>query len=113
MNALLVQAKEQILKAAKEPKIRRPVLRILAALLVLQIYFVRELIAAEALFILGFIAVMAVVGICYALGTIGLKTIDLTEAGVRLAVQGTRRSMDVLEEAARNSIRHIPSETTK
>ena len=113
MDKLLVQAKEQILRAVKEPKIRRPVIKGLAVLLVLQIYFVRELIAAEALFVLGFLVVMAVVGICYALGTIGLKSIDLTETGLRMAAQGARRSAEAIEVAARNSIRHLPSETTK
>jgi hypothetical protein len=113
MEKLLLQAKSLILKAAKEPKIRRPLLRGLAVLFILQIYFVRELIVAEALFAVGFIVVMAIVGICYALGTVGLKGIDLTETGLRLAVQGARRSYEVLEVAARDSIRHLPSETTK
>jgi hypothetical protein len=113
MNKLLVQAKELILKAAKEPKVRKPVLQGLAILLILQIYFVRELLVAEALFAVGFVVVMAIVGICYALGTIGLKSIDLTETGFRMAAQGARHSIDVLEVVARNSIRHLPSETTK
>ena len=113
MNKLLQGIKDWSIKAAKEPKIRKPVLRALAVLLILQIYFVRELIVAEALFAVGFIVVMAIVGICYALGTVGLKSIDLTETGMRLAAQGARRSYDVLEVMARNSIRHLPSETTK
>ncbi len=113
MNKLWEQSKCLLLKAAKEPKICKPVLGGLAILLVLQIYFVRELIVAEALFAIGFVVVMAVVGICYALGTIGLKGIDLTETGLRLAAQGARRSFDTLEIVARNNIRHLPSETTK
>lgn len=113
MDKLLGQAKCFLLKAAREPKIRKPVLQVLAVLLILQIYFVRELIVAEALFAVGFVVVTAIVGICYALGTIGLKSIDLTETGMRIAAQGARRSLDVLEIAARNSIRHLPSETTK
>jgi hypothetical protein len=113
MDKLLLEAKSLVLKAAKEPKIRKPVIRGLIVLLVLQIYFVRELLVAEVLFAVGFLAVMAVVGICYALGTVGLKSIDVTETGLRLAVQGARRSFDVLEVVARNSIRHLPSETTK
>ncbi|HEY6466013.1 MAG TPA: hypothetical protein VIY69_08485 [Candidatus Acidoferrales bacterium] len=113
MSKVLEQAKNYILKAAKEPKIRKPVLQALAVLLILQIYFVRELIVAEALFAIGFVVVTAIVGICYALGTVGLKSIDLTETGLRLAAQGARRSYDVLEVAARNSIRHLPSERTK
>ncbi len=113
MNKLLQEVKRLSLKAAQEPKIRKPLLRGLAVLLILQIYFVRELIVAEALFAVGFLVVMAIVGICYALGTAGLKGIDLTETGLRLAAQGARRSYDFLEIAARNSIRHLPSETTK
>jgi hypothetical protein len=113
MNKLLEQAKCLILKAAREPKIRKPFLQVLAVLLILQIYFVRELIVAEALFAIGFVVVAAIVGICYVLGTVGLKSIDLTETGLRLAAQGARHSFDVLEVAARNSIRHLPSETTK
>jgi hypothetical protein len=113
MNKLLLEVRGFLLKAAKEPKIRRPLIKALAVLFILQIYFVRELLVAEALFAIGFIVVMAVVGICYALGTVGLKSIDVTETGLRLAVQGARRSYDVLEVVARNSIRHLPSETTK
>jgi hypothetical protein len=113
MNKLLGQAKELILKGWNEPKIRRPFLRGLAIFLVLQIYFVRELLAAELLFIIGFVVVMAVVGICYALGTIGLKSIDLTETGIRVAAHSARRSYEALEVAARSSIRHLPSETSK
>jgi hypothetical protein len=113
MNKLWEQSKCLLLRAAKEPKIRKPVLRGLAVLLILQIYFVRELIVAEALFAIGFVVVMAIVGICYALGTVGLKGIDLTETGLRLAAQGARRSYDMLEIFARESVRHLPSETTK
>jgi len=113
MNKLWHELKQLSLKAAKEPKIRKPLLRGLAVLLILQIYFVRELIVAEALFAVGFVIVMAIVGICYALGTAGLKGIDLTETGLRLAAQGARRSYDILEVVARNSIRHLPSETAK
>lgn len=113
MNKLWEQSKCLLLKVAKEPRIRKPVLRGLAVLLILQIYFVRELIVAEALFAIGFVVVMAIVGICYALGTVGLKGIDLTETGLRLAAQGARRSYDMLEIFARDSIRHLPSETTK
>lgn len=113
MNKVLEQAKNYIVKAAKEPKIRKPVLQALAVLLILQIYFVRELIVAEALFAIAFVLLAGIVGICYVLGTIGLKGIDLTENGMRLAAQGARRSYDAVEIAARNSIRHLPSETTK
>jgi hypothetical protein len=113
MSKLFTQTKQLALKALTEPKIRRPLLRGLAVVLVLQIYFVRELIAAEALFILGFIALMGVIGICYLLGTLGLKSIDVTETGLRISTQFARHSFEVLEVVARNSIRHLPSETTK
>jgi hypothetical protein len=113
MNRLWEQSKCLLLRAVKEPKIRKPLLKGLAVLLILQIYFVRELIVAEALFAIAFAIVMAIVGICYALGTVGLKGIDLTETGLRLAAQGARRSYDMLEIFARDSIRHLPSETTK
>jgi uncharacterized membrane protein len=113
MNKLWEKSKCLVLKAAKEPKIRKPVLKGLAILLILQIYFVRELIVAEAMFAVGFVVAMTIVGICYALGTVGLKGIDLTETGLRFAAQGARRSYDLLEVFARESVRHLPSETTK
>ena len=113
MNKLWEEFKGILLKAAKEPKIRKPVLRGLAVLLILQIYFVRELIVAEAFFAIGFVVVMAIVGICYALGTLGLKGIDLTETGLRLAAQSARRSYDMLGIFARESVRHLPSESAK
>jgi hypothetical protein len=39
---------------AKQAKVRKPLVLFLAVVLVLQLYFVRELIAAEVLFGLGF-----------------------------------------------------------
>ena len=113
MEKLLGQVKQAAVTALKQPKVRKNLIRGVAVLLVLQVYFVRELIAAEALFVLGFIAVMAIVGICYGLGSLGLKSIDLTETGVRFAGHSARRSYGALEVMARNSIRHLPSETAK
>lgn len=113
MDTILGQLKSLALKVWQQAKVRKGLTRTIVVLLVLQLYFVRELIAAEALFALFFVAVMAVVGICYALGSIGLKSIDATEVGARVAAQSARRSYDMLEMVARNSIRHLPSETAK
>ena len=57
--------------------------RILLALVALQAYFVRELLAALILFSALFVAVAAVVGIFFLLREAGQRTLAWAEAGLR------------------------------
>ena len=81
MNRLLGQLRVFGEAAAKQAKVRKGLVAILAAFLVLQVYFVRELLAAELLFGLLFAVVLVIGGIVYALGMLSERAIDVGEAG--------------------------------
>lgn len=85
----------------------------LAVLVVLQIYFVRELIAAELLFGLLFAVLLVVGGICYVVGVIGERGLDWAEVGVRVLARSARRGYNSLEELSRKSVRHPRSESAQ
>jgi uncharacterized membrane protein len=97
----------------KQPKFRKTFFRVVAALLVLQLYFVRELLAAELLIAVFFVAFMLIAGIVYAFGALGELSIAATETGLRVAAEGTKRGVVALEHISRNSVRHFPTETAK
>jgi hypothetical protein len=97
----------------KQAKARKWFFRAVAAILILQLYFVRELLAAELLITIAFLVFMAIVGICYAIGTLGELGIAATETGLRVAAEGTKRGVSALEQISRNAVRHFPTETAK
>jgi len=107
MTAIWEQLKGYISAAAKNPKIRNRVLTVLAVFLILQIYFVRELLAAELLFGLGFAVLLALGGLFYVVGAIGERGLDFAEAGVRVIAPWARRGYVALEEASRRSFRQV------
>ena len=96
-----------------QAKVRKGLFRLIAAVLILQLYFIRELLAAELLIALVFAVFMAIVGICYAFGALGELGIAATETGLRVAAEGTKRGVAALEHYSRNSVRHFPTETAK
>jgi hypothetical protein len=85
----------------------------LVILVVLQVYFVRELLAAELLFGLLFAALLLLGGICYVVGVIGERGLDWAEAGVRVVAQSARRGYSGLEELSKRSFRHPRSESAQ
>jgi hypothetical protein len=97
----------------KQPKFRKTFFRVVAAVLILQLYFVRELIAAELLIAAFFVVFMLIAGIVYAFGALGELSIAATETGLRVAAEGTKRGVAALEHISRNSVRHFPTETAK
>jgi hypothetical protein len=109
MNRLLGQLKVFGEAAAKQAKVRKGLVAILAAFLVLQVYFVRELLAAELLFGLLFAVVLVIGGIVYALGTLSERAIDVGEAGARVIANSTRRGYVLAEEIGKKSARYINS----
>jgi hypothetical protein len=96
-----------------QAKVRKGFFRVIAALLILQVYFVRELLAAELLIALAFVVFMAIFGIVYAFGTLGELGIAATETGLRVAAEGSKRGAAALEQFGRESVRHFPTETAK
>jgi hypothetical protein len=100
-------------RAIERVKIGKGMLSIAAVVVVLQAYFVRELLAAELLFGVGFAVLFVLGGIAYLLGALGERGLDLAEAGVRVAGVSARRGYSALEEISRKPFRHPRSESAQ
>jgi len=96
---------------AKEGNVRKRLALGLLVLLVLQLYFVRELIAAEVLFGLGFLVLLTLGGIFYLVGAIGERSFDLIEGGARAVAPFARRGYARIEELSKRPFRHLRSES--
>jgi hypothetical protein len=109
------ERKDQILEwvGGIGPKTKKRVIWTAATLFVLQMYFVRELIAAELLFGLLFAAVFLFVAICYVLGTIGVDGLEWTEAGARVVAATARRYYSVAGDISKKPFRHPHSESAR
>jgi hypothetical protein len=111
MKRFVAQLKSLI--ESVNPKTRRRVLWTLAIVVVFQMYFVRELLAAELLFGAMFAVLFALAGICYLLGTAGERGLDWAEVGVRAIAGTARKSYAALEEISKKSFRHPHSESAQ
>lgn len=76
------------------------VVGLLAAFLIVQIYYVRELLAALLLFTVLFLVVAIIVAVAYAIGLAG-------EAGFTYAEPAARHGLEVAEEISRKTF-HRP-----
>jgi hypothetical protein len=85
----------------------------LAIFVVLQLYFVRELLAAELLFGLMFAFMLSLAVLFYAVGTIGVNSLDWAEAGVRVVASSARRTYSAFEEISKKPFRHPHSESAQ
>jgi hypothetical protein len=103
--------KEAAGKLVASPKVRIRTISVLAVVFVLQLYFVRELLAAEVLFGIGFVSLLLLGGVVYALGAIGERGFDLAEVGVRILAVRARRGYAALEEVSRKALRPTRSES--
>jgi hypothetical protein len=81
--------------------------------LILQMYFVRELLAAELLFGIGFAVLFFIGAIAYAIGRIGERGWTWAESGTRALPSITRRGLSALEEISRKPFRHPRSESAQ
>jgi hypothetical protein len=105
-----VFAKNLIRKA----KVRKGLVSVVAAFFVLQLYFVRALIAAELIFVMFFLAILALVGVAYVLGSIGERGLEWTEVGVRALAGSAKRGFVALEEEiSKRPFRHPRSESAR
>jgi multisubunit Na+/H+ antiporter MnhG subunit len=109
LTRLDVFARDLIRKA----KVRKGLVSVVAAFFILQLYFVRELIAAELIFLMLFLAILAVVGASYLLGTIGERGLEWTEVGVRAIAGSAKRGYVALEEVSKRPFRHPRSESAR
>jgi hypothetical protein len=95
------------------PKTRRRITWTLAIVFVLQLYFVRALLAAELLFGLLFAMVFALAAICYLIGTLGEQGLNWADTGIRVTANAARRSYGILEEISKKPFRHPHSESAR
>jgi len=100
-------------KLSETVRIRKGVVAVIAVVFVAQIYFVRELLAAELLFGLGFAVLLAFAGLFYVIGAISERGLDWTEAGARAVADSARRGYASLEEISRKPFRHPRSESAQ
>jgi hypothetical protein len=113
MKISLEDVKASFAALAQKAKMKKGAITIIAIFFILQIYFVRELIAAELLFGMGF-AVLFVMGLVfYMIGTLGERGYYLGEAGVRVVATQARRGFESLEEVTRKSMRGAASESAQ
>ena len=98
---------------AEKAKIRKGMFSVIGVVFILQLYFVRELLAAELLFGLGFAVLLAIGGIIYLVGALGERGLDFAEAGIRVISETARRSYNGLEEFSRKPFRHPRSESAQ
>ena len=97
----------------EKAKVRKGMLSIVAAFFILQLYFVRELLAAELLFGMGFAVLFCLALLVYAIGAIGERGLGVAEIGVKAISNSARRGYAGLEEISRKSLRHPRSESVQ
>ncbi len=113
MKTILGKLNAVTLAVKQNSQLRNRILWSLAVFGVLQIYFVRELMAAELLFGLGFAVLFVLCVIFYLVGAIGERGLDWAEAGIRVVAPFARRGYVALEEISRRPFRHPRSESAQ
>jgi hypothetical protein len=78
---------------------------LLGTIAVLQVYFVWELLAAFALFALGFLGIAVVVGSLYMLHQVWVVTVDRIAESRHPVMVAVRRGIDGVEDIARRPFR--------
>jgi hypothetical protein len=94
-------------------KLRKGLYTILAVFLLLQVYFVRELLAAELLFAVPFAVLLLLGGVVYLTGFVAERGLDVAEAGVRMIAEYTRGGFEGLEDISRKPFHRPRSESAQ
>jgi hypothetical protein len=97
----------------KRKRLKRIIWLTVGIILVLQLYFVRELLAAELIFGIAFSILFSIVLIIYAIGRMGERGFSWAESRARVLAAPTRKWMTVLEEISRKPFRHPRSESAR
>jgi hypothetical protein len=113
MKTVLVELKNYANAFWRNKVLRKRVGWGLAIFLVLQVYFVRELIAAELLFGILFLFMFALAALFYMVGTVGMNGRTWAEAGARVVAVSARRGFSTLEELSKKPFRHPHSESAR
>jgi hypothetical protein len=77
--------------------VRKGMMTVVAVFFFLQFYFVRELLAAELLFGLGFVVLLVAAALLYLVGSAGERGLQFAEVGVRLIRDSARHGLSNLE----------------
>jgi len=113
MKKLLEQSKSVALSIVEKAKVRKGLLLGIAVFFVLQLYLVRELLAAELLFGLGFAVLLAIGALAYLVGSLGERGLDFAEVGIRVVGVSARRGFSAIEEISRKQFRQTRSESAQ
>lgn len=117
MKTVLGQLKSSALRIStylsQHPKLRKRIIWSVAVFLILQTYFVRELIAAELLFGVVFAILFLLGSIFYVVGAIGERGLVWAEAGGRIIVQTARSVYTTIEVLSKKQFRHPHSESAR
>ena len=113
MKIVLAQLKRYASDFWQNKPLRKRTAWGVAIFIVLQLYFVRELIAAELLFGILFLFVFALATLFYAVGTIGIEGRGWAEAGARVVAISARRGFSTLEDISKKPFRHPHSESAQ
>ena len=95
---------------AKQQRISRALWWAIAAAFIFQMYFVRELLAAELLFGAAFAVLFLIGFVIYMLGRAGERGFGWAESRTRALA---RRGMGALDEISRRTFRHPRSESAQ
>jgi hypothetical protein len=85
----------------------------LIVVIAFQIYFVRELFAAELLFGAGFLVLAVFVGLFYMAGAVGERGLDWAGAHTHLLTSAARWSLSRVEAISKKTFRHPRSESVQ
>jgi hypothetical protein len=107
------ELKAAVTAIIEKAKLRKGMISVLAILFVLQLYFVRELVAAELLFGLAFGALLTLGAIIYLAGALGERGLAYAEVGIRVISETARRGYSGLEYFSRKSLRQARSESAQ
>ena len=111
MKRVWNQWKEWAAAVWQNARFRKRLVAAVAVFVVLQVYFVRELIAAELLFGMIF-AILFVLGVLfYIVGAIGERGLGWAEVGFRFFADAARRGYALVEDLSKKPIRHPHSES--
>jgi hypothetical protein len=93
-------------ETGRKQKLNRAFWWTLGVIFILQLYFVRELLAAELLFGMVFAVVFSIGFVLYVIGRAG-------ERGFNWAEQAARRGLVAVQELSRRPFRHPRSESAQ
>jgi hypothetical protein len=113
MKKALGEVKAVVAAVVEKAKLRKGMISTLTILFVLQLYFVRELLAAELLFGLAFVVLLAIGAMVYLAGALGERGLAFAEVGIRVISDAARRGYFGLEDLTRKSLRLPRSESAQ